>query len=232
MVSTGSATSARSGSLSRPCATSTRNPATPRSSQNRRISANIGRTRGSRQFQSGWLVSNRCRYHWPSGTRVQARPPNLEGQLFGGSSPWAPRPSRKMNRSRSGLPGAAASAFLNSGCSDEQWFGTRSTITRMPWSRAPRDQGVEVGEGAEPRVHVHVVADVVAAVVQRRRVERGQPDGVHAQAGQVPQAARNARQVADPVAVGVGEAARVDLVNNRVRPPRLVVHVHRGPFHL
>ena len=95
---------------------------------------------GLRQSQSGWLVSNRCRYHCPglpsaSVTRVQAGPPNCEIQLFGGSSPPGPRPSRKMNRARSGLPGAAASAARNSGCALEQWFGTRSTMTRI-WCAA------------------------------------------------------------------------------------------------
>ncbi len=77
-----------------------------------------------------------------------------------------------------------------------------------------------------------VVADVVAAVVQRRGVERGQPDGVHAQAGQVLKAARKARQVADPVAVGVGEAARVDLVHHRGRPPWIVANAHPLPLSL
>lgn len=49
----------------------------------------------------GLFGANRCRYHWPgvpsaSVTRVQAGPPKTEGQLFGGSSPCAPLPSRKM----------------------------------------------------------------------------------------------------------------------------------------
>jgi hypothetical protein len=89
-----------------------------------------------------------------------------------------------------------------------------------------RHQRVEDGERAEPRVHVAVVAHVIAAVGQRGRVERGQPDGVHAESGQVGEAADQPVQVADPVAVAVCEAARVDLIYDCVRPPEIVVAVH------
>jgi len=44
--------------------------------------------------------------------------------------------SLKMYRSRSGEPGAAASAWTNHGCAEEVWFGTMSTITRIPNSCA------------------------------------------------------------------------------------------------
>ena len=113
----------------------------PRSNQNRSTSSNIAGISGLSQFQSGWLMSNRCRYHWPgvpsgSVVRVHAGPPKIEAQLLGGSSPSAPRPSRKTYRSRSGEPGAAARASLNHGCSQEEWFGTRSMSTRMPSSCA------------------------------------------------------------------------------------------------
>ena len=74
----------------------------------------------------------------PSGStvRVQAGPPKTLCQSFGGWSPVGPRPSRKMYRARSGLPGAAASAAWNQRCADEVWFGTRSTITRRLRDRA------------------------------------------------------------------------------------------------
>ncbi|MBY8853342.1 hypothetical protein K7G98_35975, partial [Saccharothrix sp. MB29] len=41
------------------------------------------------------MAANRCRYHWPSGTRVHAGPPNWLGQLLGGAEPSKPPPSRK-----------------------------------------------------------------------------------------------------------------------------------------
>ena len=51
---------------------------------------------------------------------------------------------------------------------------------------------VEVAQGAEDRVHVAVVADVIAGVALRRPVEGGQPDGVHVQVGQLRQFCRDA----------------------------------------
>ncbi len=81
------------------------------------------------------------------------------------------------------------------------------------------DELVEVAERAQPGIHVRVVADVVAAVVERRRVEGRQPDRVHAELRQVRQPPDEAGQVADPVTVGVGEASRVHLVHHRARPP-------------
>ena len=120
--------------FTRPWATSTRKPSAPRSSQKRRTERNSSHTSGFSQLRSGWVLSNRCRYHCPSGSRVQASPPNTERQLFGGSSPCSPRPSRNMYRSRSGLPGPAATAARNHSCSLEVWLGTRSTISRIPSS--------------------------------------------------------------------------------------------------
>ena len=69
----------------------------------------------------------------------------------------------------------------------------------------PADEPVGVVEGAEDGLDVAVVRHVVARVVLRGRVERGQPHRVDPQGGQRGQAGRDARQVADPVAVGVRE---------------------------
>jgi hypothetical protein len=44
---------------------------------------------------------------------------------------------------------------------------------------------VEVGQRAEPWVHVTVVVDVISAVGQGRGVERAEPDRVDAQRGQI-----------------------------------------------
>ena len=93
------------------------------------------------------------------------------------------------------------------------------------------DQAVEVGHAAQQRIHGTVVADVVAAVGQRGRVERGQPDGVHAEVGQVGQAGAQPGQVTHAVAVRVGETPRVHLVDDRVFPPRVPVSAHAPAFH-
>ena len=81
-------------------ATSIRKPSTPRSSQNSRIASNSARTSGLDQLRSGCSGAKTWRYHWPgapSGSVIlaQAGPPKTLGQLFGGSSPFGPRPSTK-----------------------------------------------------------------------------------------------------------------------------------------
>ena len=78
---------------------------------------------------------------------------------------------------------------------------------------------VEVVERAEDRVDVAVVGDVVAIVLHRALEEGRDPDRVHAQRGHVVEPLNDAREVADAVAVGIAEAARVDLVDHRTPPP-------------
>ncbi len=84
---------------------------------------------------------------------------------------------------------------------------------------AAGDEGVEVGEGAEERVDVLVVADVVAVVVHRRAVDGREPQHVDAELGEVVEPRRDAGQVADAVSVAVGERARIDLVDDGAAPP-------------
>ncbi|BAS07410.1 hypothetical protein AHiyo4_08320 [Arthrobacter sp. Hiyo4] len=64
---------------------------------------------------------------------------------------------------------------------------------------------VEVIQGAEDRIHVAVIADVIAGVALRGFVEGGQPDGVHIQLGQLRKFLGNPREIADAVAVEVPE---------------------------
>src|SRR5687767_4681164 len=84
-------------------------------------------------------------------------------------------------------------------------------------------QAVERGQVTEDRVDVGVVADVVAEVGQWRWVDRAHPDGVDAQRGrlaaQVVEVLDDAGEVADAVAAGVGEGARIDLVDDPAAPP-------------
>ncbi len=84
----------------------------------------------------------------------------------------------------------------------------------------PREQVVGVLQRAEARVDVAVVGHVVPGVVLRRGVERRDPQGVDTEAAQVGEARGDAGQVTEAVAVGVGEAADVDLVEDGVAPPR------------
>jgi hypothetical protein len=85
------------------------------------------------------------------------------------------------------------------------------------------DEACRVVERAEQRVDRAVVGDVVAAVGHRGGVERGEPDRVDAEGGQVGQAGPDTGQVADAVAVAVRETADVHLVDDGIAPP-LVGH--------
>ena len=81
------------------------------------------------------------------------------------------------------------------------------------------DQLVHLLQRPEQRLDVLVVADVVAVVDQRRAVDRTQPDDVHTEPLEVVEPADDPAQVTDPVAIAVGEALRVDLVDDRRLPP-------------
>ncbi|HVL04718.1 MAG TPA: hypothetical protein VM388_01940 [Acidimicrobiales bacterium] len=120
----------------RPWTTSMRNPSTPRSIQKRRVLCMAAATSGLRQFRSGWVGRNRCRYHWPvASSQLHASPPKAAFQLLGlvvGS------PSTQMYQSRLGLSRPDRDS-TNHGCWSEVWFGTQSTITWMPrWCASAR----------------------------------------------------------------------------------------------
>ncbi len=81
------------------------------------------------------------------------------------------------------------------------------------------EQLVHVLERAEQRVDVLVVGDVVAVVVLRGPVHRGQPQHVHAEICEIVEPAGDALQIADAVAIGILEGTGIDLVDHRVSPP-------------
>ncbi len=182
------------------------------------------RTSGFHQLRSGCSGVNECRYHWPvASSKAQALPArgNELIQLLGGEP--SGRESAQTYQSRLGLSLRGARrqepGVLVGGVVGDQ-------VDHHPDAAGVRlgDQPVEVVEGAEDGVDVGVVGDVVAEVGHRRRVERRQPDGVHPQRPggavvQVVEPGRDPGQVAHAVAVRVGEAARVDLVDDPVPPP-------------
>ena len=89
------------------------------------------------------LGVNRCRYHSPgvpSGfvVRVQVLPPrNSEGQPVGGSSPSGRARAEPEPLALRGA-GTGRERRLEPGWRSETWFGTMSTIVRMPSARALR----------------------------------------------------------------------------------------------
>jgi hypothetical protein len=81
------------------------------------------------------------------------------------------------------------------------------------------DQTVEVRERAELRINILVVANVVAEINLRRRIERCNPNRIYAEVLQVVQLRRDAVQVADAVAVRIVETTRVNFLINGALPP-------------
>lgn len=80
------------------------------------------------------------------------------------------------------------------------------------------DERVEGREVSEDRIDRQVVGDVLAHVRERRGMDRGQPDRVDAErvgaAPEVIEPGDDAREVADPIAIRVGEGADVDFVED------------------
>ena len=84
------------------------------------------------------------------------------------------------------------------------------------------EEAAELAEVAVRGIDAAVVGDVVALVAQRRRVEGQQPDRRDAEVLEVVELAGQPAEVADAVAVAVGEGAHVQLVHHRVAVPRRV----------
>ena len=95
------------------------------------------------------------------------------------------------------------------------------------------DERPEVLDGPVVGVDPVEVGDVVAAVLQRRGVERQQPDAVDAEPLQVVQLLLQAAEVAGAVVVAVEERARVDLVEDRrLEPERIRLEPVAGLGHV
>ncbi len=156
----------------------------------------------------------------------QAGPENAEPQLFGA----APGPRRsgavsgRLARRPPPVP-VPLGVVLRGARLHEPGMLVRGVVDHQVHDQlhAPGVQPVrqlpQLLERAEDRVHVAVVADVVAVVVLRGRVDRGQPDDVDAEPVQVVELADDAAQVPDAVPVRVGEAARIDLVDDGAPEP-------------
>ena len=68
-----------------------------------------------------------------------------------------------------------------------------------------------------------VVRDVVAVVAQWRGEERHQPDGIDAQFLKIVELLRQSAEIADAIRVGIEKCADVDLVDDGVLVPELVL---------
>ena len=206
-----------SGSLPIACATSMRKPSTPRRSQKRSTSCIAASTAGSSQLRSGCSGRNECRYHSPVARVARPRRPlvaEVRDPAVGRRVAVAPDVPRALVAVAPRRATPANHGMLVGGV-------VRDVVQQhaQPELVRPRDQGVGVVERAEQRIDVGVVGDVVAEVGHRRAVDRRQPDRVGAEVAHVLEALGDAAQVADAVAVGVGEGARIDLVDDGRAPP-------------
>src|SRR5437763_7602185 len=81
------------------------------------------------------------------------------------------------------------------------------------------NHAVEVSERTVHRINILVVGDVVAEIHLRRWETWTDPNRVHAEIVQVGHLGGDALEIADAVIVAVGEAARIDLVEDSILPP-------------
>ena len=81
------------------------------------------------------------------------------------------------------------------------------------------DEPLDVIRFTELGMHAVVVCDVVAPVLVGRRVNRRQPDRIHAEPGEMIELGDDTEKVADAVPVRVGERSDVDLIEDGVTPP-------------
>jgi len=62
-----------------------------------------------------------------------------------------------------------------------------------------------ISQGAEHRVNVAIVRDVVSPVALRTREKRAEPHGVDAERSQIVETCSRTRQVSDAVTIAVGK---------------------------
>ena len=123
-----------------------------------------------------------------------------------------------------GMAGALEPGVLVGGVVDDQ-LGDDADVVLVGGG----EEAAELAQVAVVTVHGAVVGDVVAVVAQWRGVEGQQPDLRDAEVGEVVEPRRQPVEVADPVAVGVGEGAHVELVDDRVAVPvRWALDAGRG----
>ena len=202
------------------CTTSIRNPSTPRSSQNRRVSSIASRTSSFDQSRSGWFGVNRWRYHaaggvvpGPGGSRRERRLPVVGRGVGVAVAPDVPVAVRRVDRrTRLDEPRVSVARVVRHPVEDDP------DVASVGFG----DEEVELVEVTEDRIDVAVVRDVVSVIGHRRGEHRRQPDRIDPEPLEVVEVRHDPTEVADPVAGRVAEAPRVDLVHGGGLPPRRV----------
>src|SRR5262245_34761331 len=91
---------------------------------------------------------------------------------------------------------------------------------------------IEITQGTEDRIDVGVIADIVAEIGHWRRIDRRNPDGVHAEPLQIVEFAPNADEITNAIAVPVHKRAWIDLIDDATLPPSKSCEFRIGVSHL
>src|SRR5437870_12364793 len=83
-------------------------------------------------------------------------------------------------------------------------------------------KGAKIIKGAEVRIDVEIIGDVVAVITQRRRIKRKKPDGRDAKLLEIIQFLDQATEIAHSIAVTVAKRLDVQLVDDRVLVPKRI----------
>src|SRR5438128_8609156 len=83
-------------------------------------------------------------------------------------------------------------------------------------------KGAKIIKGAEVRIDVEIIGDVVAVITQWRRIKRKKPDGRDAELLQIIQFLDQATKIAHSIAVTVAKRLDVQFVDDRVLVPKRI----------
>src|SRR5205814_47064 len=83
-------------------------------------------------------------------------------------------------------------------------------------------KGAKIIKGAEVRIDVEIIGDVVAVITQRRRIKRKKPDGRDAELLEIIQFLDQATEIAHSIAVTVAKRLNVQFVDDRVLVPKRI----------
>ena len=181
---------AQAASLNSPCATSTRKPSTPRSSQKRSTDVEHVADLGVAPVEVGLGAVEEVEVPLAVLHPRPRRAAEDRAPVVGRLGAVAARPVAEEVARALGLPGRGGQRGPEPRVLGRGVVGHQVDDHLEAEGVGRGDQRVGVGERAEERVDVAVVGDVVAVVVLRRGVERRDPERVDAEVAQVAAAAR------------------------------------------
>lgn len=80
-------------------------------------------------------------------------------------------------------------------------------------------KGIKICQGAEARIDIGKIDNIVAMVTHGRRIKRTDPDRSHAKIGQVGESVDDTSQITDTIVITILETQRIDLIYNALTEP-------------